>query len=169
MRMIRLAAGLAALFCASGATSAGFADPAAIDEAVAGFTGSGIGEPGGARLPVDRRLKLTPCALPLTMEYYGKTRDSVLVRCPVTGGWRIFVPVMTSASSSGHSTGAPIVARGESVAISVRGRGFSLSRQGEALDGGAEGQWIRVRPAGKRTDPIRARILRPGVVTLDLP
>jgi flagella basal body P-ring formation protein FlgA len=138
---------------------------------VAGFTGAGIGQPGGARLPVDRRMKLAPCEMPLALEYYGRGRDSVLVRCPVAGGWRIYVPVANPGANSGGNaaSGAPIVARGESVAISVRGRGFSLSRQGEAMDGGAEGEWIRVRPAGPRTDPIRARILRPGVVTLELP
>ena len=171
MRMIRLAPRvapvLAALSLASAAAGASFADPAAIDEAVAGFTGAGIGQPGGARLPVDRRMKLAACEMPLALEYYGRARESVLVRCPVAGGWRIYVPVADGGGSA--ASGAPIVARGEGVAISVRGRGFSLTRQGEALEGGAEGAWIRVRPAGNRMDPIRARIVRPGVVALDLP
>jgi flagellar basal body P-ring formation protein FlgA len=169
MRLIYLAAALAALPFASAATSANFADPAAIDAAVAGFTGAPIGQPGGARLPVDRRMRLASCEMPLAMEWYGRARESVLVRCPVPNGWRLYVPVADHSGSFGGSASAPIVARGEGVAISVRGRGFSLTRQGEALDGGAAGEWIRVRPAGSRTDPIRARILRPGVVSLELP
>jgi flagella basal body P-ring formation protein FlgA len=170
MRLIRLAAGLAALSWASVATGASFADPATIDAAVARFTGASIGQPGGARLPADRRMKLAPCAMPLALEWYGRARESVLVRCPVAGGWRLYVPVAdANSSSAAAAAGTSIVARGESVAISVRGRGFSLTRQGEALDTGAAGEWIRVRPAGNKMDPIRARILRPGVVVLELP
>jgi len=167
MRLTSFAAGLAALSCASVAAGAGFADHSTIDAEVARFTGAGIGQPGGARLPVDRRMKLTPCTLPLALEYYGRGRDSVLVRCPVAGGWQIYVPVSKTGGEAA-AAGQAIVARGESVAISVRGSGFSLSRQGEALEAGAEGAWIRVRPAGKQMDPIRARVLRPGVVTVDL-
>jgi flagella basal body P-ring formation protein FlgA len=90
----------------------------------------------------------------------------VLVRCPVAGGWRLFVPVESGAAAAPKE---PIVARGESVAIVVQGKGFTLSRKGEALEGGALGEWIRVRPAGKRTDPIRVRVIEPGKVGMDLP
>jgi len=171
MRMIQLIAGAAALSAASGAVAAGFADPAAIDVEVAQFTGAQIGEPGGARLPVDRRLKLADCAEPHDLEWYGKTRETVLVRCPVPGGWRIFVPLQAEKQLAqvAAKPAEPVVMRGESVMIAVHGQGFTLSRQGEAMEGGAVGEWIRVRPAGKRTDPIRARIIRPGVVGMDLP
>lgn len=166
MRMIPLLA--CAALCAAGmpAVAAGFADPAEIDQAVARFTGSPVGAEGGARLPVDRRLKLTPCDAPLALEWYGRYRDTVLVRCPVAGGWRLFVPV---ASGPVAARQEPAVARGESVAIVVQGKGFTLSRKGEALEGGAVGEWIRVRPAGTRTDPVRLRIVEPGKVGMDLP
>lgn len=159
-------AALAALAMIPSVASAASADPAAIDAAVAGFTGAAIGEPGGARLPVDRRLRLAPCGEPLALEWHGGGRATVLVRCPVAGGWRLYVPV---EAGPGAAAAAPIVSRGESVAIAVRGRGFTLTRQGEALEGGAAGEWIRVRPAGTRTDPMRARVLRPGLVGADLP
>jgi flagella basal body P-ring formation protein FlgA len=164
--MIRLLACAAALAAGAQASAAGFADPSDIDQAVARFTGASVGAEGGARLPVDRRLKLTRCEAPLALEWYGRYRDTVLVRCPVAGGWRLFVPVESGAAAAPKE---PIVARGESVAIVVQGKGFTLSRQGEAMEGGALGDWIRVRPAGNRTDPIRVRIIEPGKVGMDLP
>lgn len=169
MRLIRLTAALAAICAVSPAAAVGFADPAAIDVAVAGFTGAEIGEPGGARLPVDRRMKLVSCTRPLALEWYGKARETVLVRCPVSGGWRLYVPVTADADAAAAAASAPVVARGESIAITIRGRGFALTRQGEALEGGAPGEWIRVRLAGTRSDAIRARVLRPGVVGMELP
>ena len=148
------------------AASAGFADPAAIDRAVAQFTGADIGAPGGARSPVDRRLRLGQCSAPFALDWYGKGCDTVLVRCPDAGGWRIFVPLASGAS---QQAGPDVVGRGEMVTISIRGSGFTLSRQGEALEGGAVGEWIRVRAVDKKADPLRAQVLRPGVVGMELP
>jgi flagella basal body P-ring formation protein FlgA len=148
------------------ALAADFADPATIDGEVVRFTGAAIGAVGGARLPVDRRLKLARCEAPLALEWYGKRHETVLVRCPTGQGWRLFVPVN---DGSADNSGAPAVVRGEAVNIVVQGRGFTLSRQGEALEGGAIGEWIRVRPAGARTDPVRMRIVEPGKVGMDLP
>jgi flagella basal body P-ring formation protein FlgA len=163
--MIHLGAATAALLAAAPA-SAGFADPAQIDRVVEQFTGAPIGVAGGARLPVDRRLKLSTCEAPLALEWYGRGHETVLVRCPVSGGWRLFVPV-TSVPGAGPAE--PVVARGEVVSIVVEGRGFTLSRQGEALDGGAVGDWIRVRPAGAKSDPMRVRVISPGKVGMHLP
>lgn len=165
MRMTSLLA-CAALAVAAPAFAAGFASPEEIDGAVARFTGAAIGTEGGARLPVDRRLKLARCEAPLALEWYGRARDTVLVRCPVSGGWRLFVPIESAAAPARQE---PVVARGEAVAIVVRGKGFTLSRQGEAMEQGAVGQWIRVRPAGTRDDPVRVRVLEPGKVGMDLP
>lgn len=165
MRIIPLLAGLAAAAAAAPAAAAGFANPADIDLAVARFTGAPIGAEGGARLPVDRRLKLTRCEAPLALEWYGRDHGSVLVRCPVAGGWRLFVPV----ASVPEAAAEPVVVRGETVAVVVQGRGFTLSRQGEALDGGAVDDWIRVRLAGTKADSIRARVIEPGKVGMNLP
>jgi len=163
----KLAIALASLGLAAPAAAAGFTDPAAIDRAVAEFTGSEIGSPGGARLPVDRRLRLAQCPVAFALEWYGKARDTVLVRCPEAGGWRMFVPLTSGAEAQ---QGPAVVSRGEVVAITVRGSGFSLTRQGEALESGAVGEWIRVRATGNRgNDPLRAQVLRPGLVGMELP
>jgi flagellar basal body P-ring formation protein FlgA len=165
MRTKLAVAALALLGTAAPALAAGFADPAAIDRAVAAFTGAPIGTPGGARTPVDRRLRLAPCGASLALEWYGRARDTVLVRCPEQGGWRLFVPL---AAGGAQQSGPDVVSRGEMVTITVRGSGFTLSRQGEALEAGAIGEWIRVKPANKG-EPLRAQVVRPGVVGMELP
>lgn len=154
---------LALLAASSAAFAAPFADPVAIDGAVAQFTGMPLGSPGGAAQPVDRRLKLSACANPLSVGWYAGRRDTVLVQCPDPGSWRLFVPLLVSAAAE-----SPAVLRGESVTIAVSGAGFSISQPGEALEGGAVGSWIRVKPAAGANQPVRARIVRPGLVQVDL-
>lgn len=166
MRLIPAAILAGALGTAVPALAAGFHDLASIDRAVAQFTGAPQGTEGGARLPVDRRLKLTQCPMPLALEWYGNANSTVLVRCPVAGGWRLFVPV---AAGQAAARAEPVIARGEAVSIAVQGSGFTVSRQGEALEGGAVGEWIRVRPAGDKRNTIRARVIQPGRVGVELP
>ena len=165
MRMITVIA-TGALAVATPTQAAGFHDLASIDRQVEAFTGSATGSDGGARLPVDRRLKLAHCPRPLALEWYGSARQTVLVRCPIAGGWRLFVPIVSAGMAAARAE--PVVARGEAVAIAIKGRGFTVSRQGEALEAGAIGDWIRVRPAGEKRDTIRARVIQPGKVSLDL-
>ncbi len=166
MRLIPAAILAAALGAAAPALAAGFHDLASIDREVARFTGAPQGTDGGARLPVDRRLKLTQCPMPLAFEWYGSANSTVLVRCPVAGGWRLFVPVTAGQAAA---EAEPVIARGEAVSIAVQGSGFTVSRQGEALEGGAVGEWIRVRPAGDKRNTIRARVIQPGRVGVELP
>lgn len=166
MRPIPAAILAGALCAAAPAFAAGFHDLASIDREVAQFTGAQVGAEGGARLPVDRRLKLAHCPTPLSLEWYGSGSRTVLVRCPVAGGWRLFVPV---AAAQAGARAEPVIARGEAVSIDLQGNGFTVSRQGEALEAGAVGEWIRVRPLGTKRDAIRARVIRPGQVGIDLP
>lgn len=149
---------------ASPTLAARFADLAAIDREVALFAGQPIGEPGGAALPVDRRLKLEACASPLALGWYGARRDTVLVQCP-TSGWRVFVPLQ----SSGASPQAAAIARGDAVSITISGQGFAVSQPGEALEAGPVGAWIKVRSVASGAAPLRAQVVRPGVVGIELP
>lgn len=167
-RMRRSPAALAlALACAPVATlgasqPAGHISPAEIDRALAGFTGAMIGAPGGARLPADPRLRLAACAAPLALDWHNAARTSVRVECAGPVPWRIFVAV---APPGGAGSGPPAVKRGDAVTIAVRGRGFSVQQTGEAVEGGAVGDWIFVRTA-RRAEPLRARIERPGLVVI---
>ena len=86
-----------------------------------------------------------------------------LPQCPDAGGWRLFVPVKAGAQGS---SGAPAVNRGDAVTMAITGDGFSVSQPVEALDAGPVGAWIRVRTIGGTGDPLRAKVVRPGLVSL---
>lgn len=146
---------------ASPAAAQGTTAPEAIDAAVAAFLGAQAGAPGGARAAVDRRLRLAACSRPLDVAWYGTGGRTLEVRC-AGPAWRIFVQVEGVQGAAG--TGAPIVQRGETVALTYQGSGFSLSRQAEALEAGARGQWIRVRPVGEKSQPLRVEVVAPGEV-----
>ena len=150
-------------------------DLSIIDRAVADFTGAAQGQPGGARLPVDRRLRPDPCDGPLNLSWFGRDQRSVQVACPQRG-WKIYVAVDGASSAPVYgnrqarsASGQTLVNRGEGVTILARGRGFTLTRQGEALEAGAQGDWIKIRPVGDKKATLRAQVLRPGQVGMELP
>ncbi len=165
-RLAPLALTMLLPLCDSPAQASGYTDPALIDRAVAAFTGAEPGMPGGARLPADRRLRLAACAVPLAVAWHGPARSSVSVACPGPQSWRIFVAVDSggSAAAPGRAL-APAVKRGDALTIMVRGRGFSVQQAGEAIEGGAVGDWIFVRTA-RKAEPLRARIERPGLAVI---
>ena len=171
MRHMFLGSLAAAALAATTANAATPMDLSIIDRAVADFTGATIGQPGGAKLPVDRRLRLASCNAPLDLQWFGRDQRSVQVACP-TAGWRIYVAV-DAGTGGGHGAspqyGQALVKRGENVSILVRGSGFTLTRQGSAVEDGAQGEWIKVRATGQRTETLRAMVIRPGQVGIDLP
>ncbi|WP_338467680.1 flagella basal body P-ring formation protein FlgA [Novosphingobium sp. ZN18A2] len=150
----------AALLAAGPAHAApgGYADLSAIDAQVATFAGGGT-------VPVDRRLRLMPCKRPLALSWRGTRRETVVVQCPDPGGWRLFVPVAEGNAAGRRTPAAPAIQRGDAVTVRVSGAGFTVSQPGEALESGAVGAWIRVRP-GVRKQPVRARVARPGLVEI---
>lgn len=152
----------AAMALPAAAIASDFTNLAAIDREIAQFTGAAIGTPGGAKQPVDRRLRLSRCSQHLSFDWYGSRGDTVKVECPDPGSWRIFVPVQRTAQVAAD---APLIKRGDAVSIVAQGRGFSVSRTGEAMDNGTVNDWIRVRPAGGG-EPLRGRIMRPGLVVI---
>lgn len=145
-----------------------------IDVLVAATMGAGIGEPGGARAPVDRRLKLKAC--PVALEVTGPDLGAAAVRCPALG-WRIRVPLDLAAERAqaaaerslqgraGAGQGAAAVKRGEPILLTVDRPMFSLSRVMIADKDGRVGEVIPVRddPKGK---PIFVRIVEPGRATI---
>lgn len=145
-----------------------------IDVLVAATMGAGIGEPGGARAPVDRRLKLKAC--PVALEITGPDLGAAAVRCPALG-WRIRVPLDLAAEREQAGAARPIagrtaagqgieaVKRGEPILLTVDRPMFSLSRVMIADKDGRVGEVIPVRddPKGK---PIFVRIVEPGRATI---
>lgn len=164
--MIRTVIPIAALAIAVPALAQTHADLSEVDRAVAAFTGVPQGQPGGATLPVDRRLRLAPCRAPLATGWYGARQDTVEVSCPTPGGWRLYVPLV----GTGRGEAAPAaITRGDAVSIAVSGEGFTVAQKGEALESGAVGAWIKVRTANPGAPALRARVIRPGLVGIELP
>ena len=154
------------------AGAAAFQDNAALDRAVAAFTGAPLGKTGGARAPVDARLKLAACPT-LALAWRSAAQDAVVVTC--TGPeWRIFVPVVmpavtapTAAPATAQPVAAlpPVIRRGDPVTVEAGSNGFSISREGIALGDAAPGARFLVKVEGAK-GPVQATAIEPGRATL---
>ncbi|MBX9795368.1 flagella basal body P-ring formation protein FlgA [Sphingomonas sp.] len=152
-----------------------YQDTAMIDRAVANFTGHPIGSEGGARAPVDARLRLAPCPM-ATVAWRAANHDSVVISCPAPE-WRIYVPVLmpATAQSAPAAAAAPVPApaarpayvirRGDPVTVSVNANGFSITRDGVAMGDAPVGGRFLVDVDGNRKG-IQAVALDAGRATL---
>lgn len=141
-----------------------FQSTALLDTIVAQFTGRAIGEIGGARAPVDARLKLASCAAP-QLEWRSPMRDAVVVRC-MAPEWRIYVPVnavpqpraapVVAAPAPAAERPAPppkvepVIRRGDPVTIEAGAAGFSITREGVAVGDAAPGARLLVKVDEKK-------------------
>ncbi|MGN6377221.1 MAG: flagella basal body P-ring formation protein FlgA [Sphingomonas sp.] len=168
--MIRSTFLLALAIAASPAAAQTFQSTTLIDKAVAGFTGRGVGEVGGARTEVDTRLKLATCPM-VSLAWRTDMHDSVVVTCP-DPQWRIFVPVLTpTATPSPAVVVAPatapaakaviVIKRGDPVTVVAGEGGFSVTRDGVATTDAAAGARVLVRVEDGRP-PIQAIAVEPG-------
>lgn len=171
--MIRLAL-IAAAAAAVPANAAGFQDLAALDRAVADFTGVPAGRSGGARTPIDARLKLAACPT-VALAWRTPAQDAVVVRCSGPE-WRIFVPVVmaagvTAAPTAPTATGAapiaqpPVIRRNDPVTIEAGTDGFSITREGVAMGDAPVGGRFLVRVEGAK-GPVQATAVAAGRATL---
>lgn len=158
-------AAIALAVIAAPANAQTFADPAAIDAEVAAFLGVSPADAGSAFIAVDRRLRLASCAAPLSVDWPGTRRDSVLVQCPLQGGWKLYVRTLGKAAGP-VAAAAPVVKKGDRVTVTVKARGFTVSQEGQAVEAGAVGDWIRVK-VGKDKE-MQGQISRPGAVVTTL-
>lgn len=155
------------------AAATAFQDLAALDRAVAAFTGRAIGADGGARTPIDPRLRLARCAT-VALAWRSPAQDAVVASC--TGpDWRIFIPVARAvpvAAPAATATRAPapvkappVVRRGDPVVIEAGAAGFSITREGVAMGDAAPGGrfLVRVEPA---KPPVQALALSEGRAAL---
>lgn len=147
-------------------------DTAALDRAVAAFTGHATGEEGGARAPVDTRLRLAACPT-VALSWRTEAHDAVVVACSGPD-WRLFVPVRTPPNRAVIARGsvpvpAPaaekIIRRGDPLVIEAGSEGFSITREGVAMADAGQGQRLMVRVDGNRM-PVQAVALAPGRATL---
>lgn len=150
-----------------------------LDTIVAQFTGHGIGETGGARTPVDARLKLASCTAP-QLSWYGDAKDAVVVRC-MAPEWKIFVQVIAPPKPKVVAAPPPapekverpapppkpvaVIKRGDPVTIEAGSPGFSVTRDGIAMGDAVAGARLLVE-VEKRKPPIQAVAIEPGRVQL---
>ncbi|RIA44504.1 flagella basal body P-ring formation protein FlgA [Hephaestia caeni] len=171
-KMFRLI--MPALLIAAPAAAADFQDIAALDRAVAAFAGHGIGEDGGARAPVDKRLKLAQCPT-VALSWRTDRHDAVVVACSGPN-WRIFVPVhhaapVTVAAASAVVAVAPpvkqqpVIKRGDPIVVAAGSPGFSISREAIAMGNAAPGERFLAKGDGDKTQ-FQAIAVAPGRATL---
>ncbi|QIG81737.1 hypothetical protein G5C33_02175 [Sphingosinithalassobacter tenebrarum] len=169
---------LPALIAAAPAAAQDYQSTQTLDTIVAQFTGSDIGQPGGARAAVDGRLRLAACAAP-QLSWRTDRQEAVVVRC-MAPTWRIFVPVNAmpqAAAEPAVATAAaaapaappppaePVIRRGDPITIEVGAPGFSISRDGIAMGDAKPGERLLVR-VEERKPPIQAVALESGRATL---
>ncbi|MET0307199.1 MAG: flagella basal body P-ring formation protein FlgA [Sphingomonas sp.] len=150
-----------------------FQSTVVLDAVVAQFTGKQVGELGGARAPVDARLKLAACPAP-QLEWRNETRDAVLVRC-MAPGWRVYVPVNAApqpkpagqapARAVPAAKAEPVIRRGDPVTIEAGAAGFSITREGVAMGDAAPGARLLVKVDEKKP-PIQAVAVEQGLARL---
>ncbi|WP_375288187.1 flagella basal body P-ring formation protein FlgA [Sphingomonas sp.] len=161
----------ALLLIAAPAAAAPFQDVAGLDRAVAAFTGRPVGVPGGARAPVDTRLKLAQCAT-VSVNWRTEAHDAVVISC-LGPEWKIYVPVVLDAARSAAMAAAPmrpvaaapVIRRGDPVTIEAGNAGFSITREGVAMGDAASGARVAIKVEGAK-GPVQAVAIEPGRATL---
>jgi len=170
-RLLPLPAVIGAALAAAPALAAPHQDTAGLDRAVAAFTGRALGEAGGARAPVDVRLRLQPCPT-VTLTWRTEAHDAVVVSC-LGPEWRVFVPVVgTGAAPAASATPAvrqaakpPVIRRGDPVTIEAGEPGFSITREGVAVGDAPAGGRVLIRVPDAR-QPVQAVAVERGRATL---
>jgi flagella basal body P-ring formation protein FlgA len=161
------------LLLATPALAAGFQDTAGLDRAVAAFAGHAIGAEGGARAPVDPRLKLALCPT-VALSWRTPAHDAVVIACSGRD-WKIYVPMRVApapvgavpavAIASPAAKAPPVIKRGDPVVIEAASEGFAISREGIALGDAAVGARFLVKVDATRT-AVQAIALASGRATL---
>lgn len=153
------------------AAAGAFQDTAAIDRAVAAFTARPLGAEGGARAPVDPRLRLAACGT-VAMSWRSDAHDAVVVTC-ADPQWRLFVPVIATARSAAPvaapavaaKPAAPVIRRGDPVTIEAGSNGFAITRDGIAMADAAPGARLLIKVDGADR-PVHGVAIEAGRATL---
>ncbi|HWW64286.1 MAG TPA: flagella basal body P-ring formation protein FlgA [Sphingomonadaceae bacterium] len=148
------------------AWAAGIQDLNALERRLVISLGADVGQPGGPRAPLDRRMKLAAC--PDTVEIEPPALGAVALRCAPLG-WRIRVPLLAGGPARAVAMAAvmpapkpePVVQRGDPIELAVATGGFRVTREMIADESGAPGDHIRVR-ADRKSAPILVEVIDAG-------
>lgn len=149
------------LLVAMQAAPPAFEDIAALEARLVAASGAAIGAPGGPVHGLDRRLRLHRC--PVAAEIV-PSRGGFAAACPALG-WRVHVAVRGGGPVGGEAAGAPVIRRGDAVLVRITGRGFSAGLRAVAMEDGAVGARIRLRPNSSPSTPITAIVTGSGEAT----
>jgi flagellar basal body P-ring formation protein FlgA len=105
--------------------------------------------------PLDPRLRLSACPIAVAI---AMDRGSAVASCPARG-WRVYAPVL---GGSAAAAAAPVIRRGDAVAVRLPGRGFAVTLRAVALEDGAVGNRIRLRAASGPARPMTATVTAAG-------
>lgn len=142
-----------------------FEDTAHLDRQVALHLSANIGDAGGARAPIDTKLRLKRC--PGALGFSETNNNAVMVSCPELG-WRIFVPVrrgQARASNQPDHAEEYVVLRNQPLTLVVRRPSFSISYGVIAQKNGRIGDYIPVR-SSRKSKELMARVSGSGEVEL---
>jgi flagella basal body P-ring formation protein FlgA len=158
---------LALLALAAPAGAQAFEDLGQLEMVVAAALGAGIGEPGGASRPLDRRLKLKACPEPAVIA--PPALGAVAVSCPSVG-WRIRVPLVYTPRAAVQTLAQaapaePIVRKGDQIELTASSGAFTVSTVAVAEQDGVPGARIRVRSEGRKGAVIGV-VMEDGRVSL---
>jgi flagella basal body P-ring formation protein FlgA len=160
------------LLLAGAGTVNSFQDTAGLDRAVTAFTSKPVGAEGGARTPIDPRLRLATCPT-ISLSWRTEAHDAVVVSC-AGPSWRIFVPVMRPATPPtaaaplaviAQPKALPVIRRGDPVVIEAGSEGFSISREGVAMGDAPPGGRFMVKVDDAK-NPVQAIAVETGHATL---
>lgn len=163
MLYYRLAIPMLSIF-AMGAASP-FEDTAGLDRQVAVHLNANVGDAGGARAPIDTKLRLKRC--PNAVGFSDTNNNAVMVSCPDLG-WRIFVPVrrgQARVTTQAARAEEYVVLRNQPLTLVVRRPNFSISYGVVAQKNGRVGDYIPVR-SSRKSKVLMARVSASGEVEL---
>jgi len=155
---------------AASSSPGAFQSTETLDRLVEQFAGAPVGMEGGARAPVDKRLRLAACDAP-QLSWRSAAEDAVVIRCQGPQQWRVFVPVnalprpvaavVAAMPAPAVVKPATVIKRGDPVLVEAGAAGFSISREGLAMADAAAGARVLVKVDDKRP-PVAAIALEPG-------
>jgi flagellar basal body P-ring formation protein FlgA len=158
--------------------AAGFEDLDKLEGRLTGALDANVGQPGGPANHIDRRLKLTPCPTPVTID--PPALGAVALRCEQLG-WRIRVPIMRLPTAPAQQAAAggqviqagyqpaqpqtpPVIKRGDPVQLVSGSGGFTVSTEATAQEDGRVGGRIRVKPADGKAQIVIGQVVDTGIV-----
>lgn len=128
--------------------------------------GADIGQPGGPRVAVDRRMKLAACPTEVVID--PPAMGAVALRCAPLG-WRIRVPLLRGGPAAPVAMAVvappvkrePVIRRGDPVELAAGTATFRVTSEVIAEQDGAPGDRIRVR-ADRKSAPMLVEVVDAG-------